>query len=59
MNADSMTFRDAGNCTAMGRNGRMKVSGVADGRGRPFHGGRLMSRAADPGKNGAGRSRKT
>ena len=28
MNADSMTFRDAGACTAMGRNGTMKMSGI-------------------------------
>lgn len=28
-NSDSLTFRDPGKCTAMGRNGKMKVSGVA------------------------------
>ena len=27
--SDSLTFRDAGGCTAMGRNGKMKVGGVA------------------------------
>jgi Zn ribbon nucleic-acid-binding protein len=27
--SDSLTFRDAGACTAMGRNGKMKVGGIA------------------------------